>query len=117
MTDFSTFDAAILAGRPMRPEEYAQQDNPFRWELWKQVVSAHAVPAIYPGSIAKPCHECGIDVQVGPRQQEMLNRTDTKVIVLCHVDAAIAVQTAQAQGGSASMHDLGNPYRPKEATS
>ena len=112
---FGTYDVAILAGRPIRPEEYASQDDPFRWDLWKQVVDSNAIPPLYPGHIGKPCAECGIEVQVGPRQQEALTQMDEgKVLILCHVDAALQVAEASAQGGNATMHDLGNPYQPKE---
>lgn len=112
---FDNYDAAILAGRPIRPEEYASQDDPFRWDLWKQVMEENAVPPIYPGHIEKPCAECGIGVQVGPRQQEALAQMDPgKVLILCHVDAALKVAAQYAGGGQATMHDLGNTYKPKE---
>jgi len=107
------FDKAILAGRPIRPEEYASQEDPYRWDLWKQVVAAgNAVPPLYPGHIGKPCAECGIEVQVGPRQQEALTQMDPdKVLILCHVDAALQVAEAQAEGSKATMYDLGNPFK------
>lgn len=59
----------ILAGRPIDPEEY----DPTRKTVWDMgIQETGIVPPTYSGSIERPCSDCGIRVQIGPRQQAAL---------------------------------------------
>jgi len=57
----------------------------------------HPLPAVYPGSVAKPCAGCGISIWVGPRTQA------AGVPCFCFV-CAVAIA-----GADAPVVDLGNP--------
>lgn len=104
------YDKVMLAGRPMRPEEYAHQTPNFRWGVWTAAVNeGQKIPPLYPGSIEKPCEVCGIGVQIGPRQQAKMNDTpEDKVMFTCLIDASIL-----AHQHDAPVYDLGNPYKEK----
>lgn len=109
------FERALMACRAVRPEEY----RPDLWKLWVKVVTDAngKVPPDYPGRIFKHCEECGIEVQVGPRQQAaILQMGEENVQIACLVCAsAILVREKQADPSATfGMVNMGNPYKDPE---
>lgn len=107
--DVSEYDGVILAGRAIRPEEY----DPARWKIWSQgVKETLVVPPLYPGHTVTQCEACGIDIQVGPRQQEQVKAlpAGTPVAYVCLVDVAHNVGSTD----HVTLHNLGNPYEQED---
>lgn len=107
MTDFSEYDAVLMAGRPTRPQDY----DDLRKNMWNRaIVDGLEVPPLRPGAVEQPCAECGILVQVGPRQQAQVAQLPEGTVVqfLCLIDAVITTASAHNE---VALHDLGNPYK------
>lgn len=108
-------DMAIMACAPTRPQDY----DDMRRKMWNDALAAGLpVPPAYPGRIFKRCQMCDIEVQVGPRQQEMLETLDPdKVWICCLICSVIVtVQEHDVTDGESqtTVHNLGNPYEQKE---
>lgn len=106
-------DEVLLAGRPIRPEEY----EPGRWAIWSAAVkNGTPIPPIYPGHVTANCETCGIEIQVGPRQQAAIQNfgSDVKVKYMCLIDATIDAATQSQGGADVSLHNLGNPHTDKD---
>ena len=106
-----TLYAPVLACRPVRPEDYP----PARLRLWRGIAKDVGVEApIYPGSTYQPCEDCGIQVAVGPRQQEAISTANSLGLlahVCCMIDASVR---ASAPDIDEVVRTLGNPFAKKK---
>lgn len=64
---------------------------------------------VYPGSIKDFCKECGIDVWVGPMQQQFM-KENQDVTLLCFQCAGVLAN----QGMQFEVRTLGNDFKRKE---
>ena len=62
------------------------------------------ITPVYPGSAKGNCQSCAVEVWVGPRAQQAIER-NAAIQVVCFICAA-------AGGGLAV--NLGNPYKPRK---
>lgn len=111
--DLSNHDAAIFACRPIRLEDWPQE-----WQdYYNEAMAKSGMPIpTYDNAIVGQCQECGIDIQVGPRQQVQIRRCDEDgipIIMLCLMDASLfEIQQMQANPASkATLYNLGNPQK------
>lgn len=98
------FEKAILAGKPVNPEEYP----PFQKKLWDSAIaSGMPIPPDYTGSIHMDCTRCQTEVQVGPRSQEVMKTTE--VTVYCLICVALVAKEFSEDDQSVGVISLDNP--------
>jgi len=110
--DMPNLDEIIMACSPTNPEQY----DSARKKMWDSAVtSGLPIPPRYPGSIHKPCMICGVTVQVGPRQQEAIEKhRDKRILLLCLIDAVVYSQRNVEPGQPIPMSNLNNPYQERK---
>lgn len=106
-----TLYSPVLACRPVRPEDYP----PKRLALYRRIQIEQGVElAIYPGSSFVPCEDCGIEIALGPRQEEvmlMARRMGLDPHVVCMLDGGKRV--AEAKPDEVVLGSAGNPFVKK----
>lgn len=110
--DLDTYDEAVAACRPVNPADYP----PALQAVWTFVVAdmnSRGIYdlSIYPGSTPAPCAGCGIQIGIGPRQQQTIARTKNKVLTLCLVCAGLHAAGQVNAGASIDLGHLGNTDR------
>lgn len=112
--DMSNYDAALLSCRPWDPENPNYPE--FLKETWERIKATPSLemPPSYPGRIKKQCEACQVDVQVGPKQQQMIEQHGDRIKVVCLICAAMLIKTNDGNGGSYDITDLGNEYKEKK---
>lgn len=79
--------------------------------MWDRVAAEMAekgeqAPTVYPGSVFMYCQACGIQVAVGPRQQEVI-ASGLATMVVC----LVCVPTLAMGMDSVAVASLGNPHK------
>lgn len=101
--------APVLACRPVRFEDWPAD----RLQEHRKIVKDTGVePPIYPGSTYQPCEDCGIQVAVGPRQQEAIsiaNELGLLAHVVCAFDAMVRATAPDVD--EVGVMTLGNPFQ------
>lgn len=79
--------------------------RPVKWPT-EGPLAGHDPTPIYPGSITMECHDCGVEVYVGPKQQGFLGQAPPGWPIYCFLCA-----TKHADSDAAVFH-LGNKHLP-----
>lgn len=103
--------APVLACRPVRFEDYPADRRRVHEEI---VGRTGAELNIYPGSTYQSCEDCGIEVAVGPRQQQII-RAAHEVGLLAHVCCMFDASRRADEADDVDVTHLGNPFK-KEST-
>jgi hypothetical protein len=98
--------APVLACRPVRFEDY----SPERQRLHERVTAQTGAQLnIYPGSVYQSCEDCGIEVAVGPRQQQAIEAAH-QVGLLAHVCCMIDADQRAGEADEVTLISLDNPF-------